>query len=197
MARVDDNMTPSRTIEAAMVRFYCGIKRGMQDYVLQRRQLDEKLRAKIEEKELDDYARGYMSDDELSQWRYCSIKTDAFGTELDVDYPVVHSLPFVGCRSKEELCSHMSRVHKSHLAWLRRMKKISHRRVSGLSRMYASDRYLSAEMEGLFHAAMGRPILRMIMENLGVEEDEFECEELKVEKVLSADTMERLYVTAR
>ncbi|EJK65707.1 hypothetical protein THAOC_13407 [Thalassiosira oceanica] len=161
--------------------------------LLQRRLMDEKLSAKIDDKELDDYACGYMSDDELSQWRYYSITTDAFGTELDVNYPVMHSLPFAGGKSEDELRSHMSRVYKSHLTWLRRLKKISHRRVSGLSRMYASDRYLSAEMEGMFHAAMGSPILRMIMENLGVEEDEFECEELKVEKVLSAETMERLY----
>ncbi|EJK58867.1 hypothetical protein THAOC_20976 [Thalassiosira oceanica] len=117
---------------------------------LQRRLMDEKLSARIDDKELDDYARGYMSDDELSQWRYCSIKTDAFGTELDVNYPVVHSLPFVG---------------------------VGARRSSA----------------NLFHAAMGRPILRMIMENLGVEEDEFECEELRAEKELSSETMERLY----
>ena len=138
----------------------------------------------MEDKELDDYARSYMSDDdELSQWQYYSIRTDAFGTELDVLYPVVHSLPFSGVKSEEELHGHMNRVYKSHLAWLRRLAKISHRRVSDLSKRYRLDRYLPAEMKELFHDAMGTPTLRMIMENLGVTEDEFECKDMSVEKL--------------
>ncbi|EJK66270.1 hypothetical protein THAOC_12821 [Thalassiosira oceanica] len=191
LALFDDELEHIRRVKKkhSLLYAHCTVSNKQ----LQRRQLDEKLRASIDDKELDDYARGYMSDDELSQWRYYSIKTDAFGTALDVNYPVMHSLPFSGGKSEDELRSHMSRVYKSHLTWLRRMKKISHRRVSVLSRMYASDRYLSTEMENLFHAAMGRPILRMIMENLGVEEDEFECEELRAEKELSSETMERLY----
>ena len=151
---------------------------------LERRRWDELLDAKMEDRELDDYARGYMSDDdELSQWQYYRIRTDAFGTELDVLYPVVHSLPFSGVKSEEELRGHMNRVYKSHLAWLRRLTKISHRRVSDLSKTYRLDRYLPAEMKELFHDAIGAPTLRMIMENLGITEDEFECKDMSVEKL--------------
>ena len=49
--------------------------------------------------------------------------------------------------------------------------------------MYRLDRYLPAEMKELFHDAMGTPTLRMIMENLGVTEDEFECKDMSVERL--------------